>query len=242
MRILFFDTETTGGGETDRLIQLAIKEYGVPEPLLNALYKPPVPITLDSMAVHHITEKMVADKPSFIRSPDYVRVKELFEDPDTVSVAHNVPFDLSMLAREDIHPANAICTIKVAVALDPEEKIASYRLQYLRYLLGLEVEAGAHDAWDDVLVLEALFARLLAKMIETHGSEDAAVEVMIEISKRPRYFRRFKFGKYVDRQVEDVAKSDPDYLRWLLKEKQKNPALEADWIATLKKALGGSPL
>ncbi len=238
MRLYLLDTETTGGGDTDRLIQLAIKEVGVAEPVVRELYLPPVPITLDSMAIHHITPKMVADKPAFTLSPDFARVKALLEAPDAVAVAHNAPFDLAMLAREGIAPTHAICTVKVAVALDPEEKISSYRLQYLRYLLDLNIEAVSHDAWGDVLVLEALFDRLLAKMVEERGSREAAVEAMIEVSKGPRIFRRFKFGKYSGEKVEDIATRDPDYLTWLLKEKKKNPALEADWIATLEKALG----
>ena len=44
MRIIFLDTETTGNSDTDRLCQLAVKERYIDEPLINALYKPPVPI------------------------------------------------------------------------------------------------------------------------------------------------------------------------------------------------------
>ena len=63
MRIIFFDTETTGNGAEDRLVQLAIKERGVAEPIVNATYQPPLPISIESMAIHHITEKMVAERP-----------------------------------------------------------------------------------------------------------------------------------------------------------------------------------
>ena len=63
MKILFLDTETTGNSDKDRLVQLAVKERFVDEPLVNALYKPPVAISIESMAIHHITEKMVAEKP-----------------------------------------------------------------------------------------------------------------------------------------------------------------------------------
>ena len=42
-----------------------------------------------------------------------------------------------------------------------------YNLQYLRYLLELEVEAIAHDALGDVLVLEQLFERLFNKIKDT---------------------------------------------------------------------------
>lgn len=234
MRIIFFDTETTGNGAGDRLCQLAIKERGVAEPLLNALYKPPLPIAIDAMTVHHITEKMVADRPAFIESVEYADIKKLFEDEATISVAHNAAFDVSMLAREGIHPGKVICTYKVAKALDPNDLIPRYQLQYLRYLLNIEIEATAHDAFGDVAVLEALFERLLAKMIETRGSEEAAIGEMLAISARPMLFTTIRFGKHKGKRLEDVAKAERSYLEWLLAEKRKDPSGEADWIYSLE--------
>lgn len=237
MRIIFFDTETTGGAERDRLIQLAAKERGVAEPVVNAVYKPPVPISIESMAIHHITEKMVAEKPAFKDAPEYGRIKELFESPDTVVVAHNAAFDLGMLAREGIAPANVICTYKVARALDPSERVERYQLQYLRYLLALEIEAVAHDALGDVLVLEGVFERLFKKVVEQEGSEEAALAKMRRISAEPVLFTTLRFGKYKGRKIAEVARDDRGYLEWLLAAKRQNPAGEEDWIATLERAL-----
>ena len=234
MKILFFDTETTGGGERDRLLQLAIKERGVAEPLLHALYKPPVPISIDSMVVHHITPKMVEDRPAFKKAAEYRRIKELLESGDTTMVAHNAAFDLAMLAREGIEPARVVCTYKVARALDPHEVVERYQLQYLRYLLQLEVDAVAHDAWGDVLVLEAVFERLFAKLVETHGDEEAALEVACAISAEPILFSTIRFGKYKGKKLTEIAREDPGYLKWLLGAKQQSPQGEEDWIYTLE--------
>ena len=234
MRVIFFDTETTGGAEHDRLIQLAVKERGIQEPVINAIFKPPVPISIESMAIHHITEKMAADKPPFPEAAEYPAIKELFEREDTIAIAHNAAFDMGMLAREGISPRNTICTYKIARALDPNELIGKYQLQYLRYLLGIEIEANAHDAFGDVLVLEALFERLLAKMAQQHASEEEALQQMVEISSRPMLFSTLRFGKHKGKKIEDVAKTDSSYLEWLLNEKKKDPAGEADWIHTLE--------
>jgi exodeoxyribonuclease X len=235
MRIVFFDTETTGGAERDRILQLAAKERGVYASLANAIYKPPLAISIDSMAVHHITEKMAADKPQFMEAPEYADLKALFEDEQTVAVAHNAAFDLAMLSREGITPLRYICTYKVARALDTDEKIGQYRLQYLRYLLGIEIVANAHDAMGDVLVLEALFERLLGKMIKEQGGEARAIDEMIAISARPMLFTTLRFGKYRGKSLEEVAKRDASYLEWLLNEKKKSdPVGEADWIHTLE--------
>lgn len=234
MKIIFFDTETTGNGDKDRLCQLAVKERFVDEPLVNATYKPPVPISIESMAIHHITEKMVAERPHFTEAPEYEEVKKLFESPDTLAVAHNAAFDVAMLTREGVAPRTTICTYKVAYALDPNDTLPNYRLQYLRYLLELEVEATAHDALGDVLVLEALFERLLEKMKERHGSEEAALGAMLAISVQPLLFTTIRFGKHSGKRLEDIVKTDKSYLEWLLTEKQKHPVGEEDWIHTLK--------
>ena len=77
MRIIFFDTETTGNAELDRLCQLGVKDRGVATPVLNELFRPPLPITFEAMAVHQITEKMVADKPLFKNAPSYTQMKEI---------------------------------------------------------------------------------------------------------------------------------------------------------------------
>ncbi len=234
MKILFLDTETTGNSDKDRLVQLGVKERFVHEPLVNALYKPPVPISIESMAIHHITERMVAGRPAFKDAPEYPSLKDLLESDEVVVVAHNAAFDLSMLAREGITPRHTICTYKVAYALDPSDVLPNYRLQYLRYLLDLDVEADAHDAWGDVLVLEALFERLLEKMKERHGTEEAALDAMLAISARPLLFTTIRFGKHSGKRLEDLAKTDRSYLEWLLAEKKKTPAGEEDWIYTLE--------
>ena len=234
MRIIFLDTETTGNSDTDRLCQLAVKERYIDEPLINALYKPPVPISIESMAIHHITERMVAGKPAFKDAAEYVGLKDLLEHEETITVAHNATFDVAMLAREGVVPRQTICTYKLAYALDPSDILPNYRLQYLRYLLDLDVEAEAHDAWGDVLVLEALFERLAEKMKERHGTEEAALEAMLAISARPLLFTTLRFGKYNGKKIEEIVRTDREYLEWLLREKEKDPAGEADWIYTLK--------
>jgi exodeoxyribonuclease X len=234
MKILFLDTETTGNSDKDRLVQLAVKERYVDEPLVNALYKPPVPISIESMAIHHITERMVAGKSTFKDAPEYSGLKDLLESDEVIVVAHNATFDAAMLAREGITLRQTICTYKLAYALDPSDVLPNYRLQYLRYLLDLDVEAEAHDAWGDVLVLEALFERLAQKMKERHGTEEAALEAMLAISARPLLFTTLRFGKYNGKKIEEIVRTDRDYLEWLLREKEKNPAGEADWIYTLK--------
>ena len=248
-KIIFLDTETTGNEpKKDFLCQLAYKVYdvasakgsGVPKETFCELYKPPIPIPPEASAVHHITNKMVADKKTFKDSPEYSKIKKMLESPDSVMVAHNNKFDFEVVKNEDITPANTICTLRVARALDKNNVIPQYRLQYLRYYLDIDIEAEAHDALGDVLVLEKLYERLLDKIMkEEKISEEKAIEMMIDISSRPSLMNMFNFGKYNGKTVADVVKVDPGYLEWMLTQKeQTNPETEEDWIYTLRYYLG----
>lgn len=233
MKIVFFDTETTGNEPTDSLCQIAWMQDGV---MKAGLFKPAKPIPPEASAVHHISNKMVADKPAFKGSLEWQEVKDLFESDNVVVVAHNAKFDLGMLEKEDIIPKHFICTLRVARALDPDARLARYNLQYLRYALDLDVDetAAAHSADGDVLVLEQLFKRLLAKMSEQKGGDEPLKEMM-DISSLPSLIKTFNFGKHNGKDVADVAKEAPDYLEWLLKSKLENSPDDEDWIYTLKK-------
>ena len=66
------------------------------------------------------------------------------------------------------------------------------------------------------------------------GSKESALEAMLAISARPLLFTTLRFGKYNGKKIEEIVRTDREYLEWLLREKEKDPAGEADWIYTLK--------
>jgi len=237
-QIIFFDTETTGNEpKKDFLCQLA---YKINSETFCELYKPSIPIPPEASAVHHITNKMVVDKKAFQEGNDYKKIKKSFESPDSIVVAHNAKFDYEIIKKEGITPANIICTLRVARALDKENVIPQYRLQYLRYYLDIDIKAEAHDALGDVLVLEKLYERLISKIMkEENIDENKAIEKMIDISSRPSLMNMFNFGKYNGKTVKEVAQADRGYLEWMLAQKElNNPENEEDWIYTLKYYLG----
>ncbi len=236
-KLIFLDTETTGNQPAkDFLCQLAFK---TDTETFCELFKPPISIPPEASAVTHITDKHVADKKPFKKSDNYGAIKLMLEDPTSVLIAHNAKFDIAILHNDDIFPSNFICTLRVARALDTENKIPQYKLQYLRYYLGIDIEAEAHDALGDVLVLEKLFERLLAKIMKEDGvSYEEAIEKMIAISSNPSRMNLFSFGKYSGKTVAQVASMDRGYLEWMLNAKEQNPENEEDWIYTLKYHLG----
>lgn len=205
---IFIDTETTGTEEKDRLCQVAYKtEDGN---IVNAFFNPGMPIAIEAMAVHHITNEMVKNKPRFQESVEYQKLKELAGSEDSVFVAHNAKFDLDMLKRDNIHVKRWVCTLKLARFLDKNGVIPQYNLQFLRYYLGLKVNASAHDALGDIMVLEGVFSRIYAKIREMFG--DGSIDEMIKISKNPIMISRMPFGKHKGLKFNDIPN---DYLRWL---------------------------
>ncbi len=195
MKPIFLDTETTGNAPgQDRLCSIC---YKMEDQLVHELFKPPVPITVDAMAVHHITNRMVEDKGLFEESETKAELKKILDD--NILVAHNAAFDIGILETEGLNVPRHICTLRVARHLDGEEKIPRFGLQYLRYLLDLNVEnAPAHDARGDVL--------------------------MAELSQKPVLLRTMRFGKYKGMPFDEIAKKDKGYLQWLLGARQKDAA------------------
>lgn len=237
----FLDTETTGNTPTDRIVQLAYKQENADE-IISAFFKPPVPISIESMEVTHITPDMVADKPAFYQSELWEKTKALFADEKNILVAHNAAFDIMMLANDDIPVASYIDTMKLAQAVDGDGNIPSVRLQYLRYFWNLDIKLPdgvfPHDARADVIVCEQLYHKMKTDLEKATGKTgDELILEMIEISKRPRLIKVFSFGKYKGEKVADVAKKDPGYLEWLYEQKKQNPATEGDWLHTIETCL-----
>ena len=90
--LVVLDTETTGLGQRDQVVQVAVIDH-TGAPLLERLIKPSVPISAEASRVHGITPDMVRDAPSF---------PEIY--PELISVlagraiiAYNASFDRQML-------------------------------------------------------------------------------------------------------------------------------------------------
>lgn len=229
--LIFLDTETTGNDLlNDRLCQVC---YKTSDGIYSGYFKPPIPVSVKSMSITNITNKMLEDKEVFRGSA----MKKDLENRLTggILVAHNAKFDCAMLEAEGMAVPRRICTLRVARHLDPNNLIPEYGLQYLRYYLDLETEeAIAHSAEGDVKVLCALFDRLLAKMEKEGLSKEKAIAEMLDVSSRPSLFRLFNFGKYKDRKIEEVVKTDRGYLQWMLDKKLEEGSQDEDWIHTLE--------
>ena len=93
--VLILDTETTGRGKRDEIIEIALIDTTGKKRFLS-LCKPEKPIPIKAMQVHKITDRMVANAKTW---PDiHKAVKKLFKRADYV-LAWKAEFDESMLRQ-----------------------------------------------------------------------------------------------------------------------------------------------
>jgi len=227
-RIVYIDCETTGIEEEDRLVQVAYK-YRDYDASIVEYFKPQVPISVEAMSVHHITNEMVADKKQFMGSEMHSNLKIEFEDVGDIFVAHNAKFDIDMLQKEGIEVPHSICTLKVAHDWDKKAELTMHNLQYLRYYLGLKFDEpiNPHDALSDVLVLEKLY--------EFFISEGYTALEMEAITAKPIILKKMPFGKH---RGEFFDKIPRDYIIWGLKNMDKmDENLEATFKYWINKGI-----
>jgi len=245
-KYIILDTETTGTGESDKIIQLGYMVLGKPSERVevhNEFCSCDTQISLGAMETHHITPNMVEGKPLCTDMQAYQRLVELNSD-DNYMIIHNAPFDLGMLEKEGFkNQMQLIDTLRCAKHLYAEQDF--HRLQYLRYSLELykdeEAEAEklgvvikAHDAIGDVLILK-LFMSALTKRVKENYPNDNPMQKLVELSKQPVYMNKpLRFGKNKGKTIEDLVISDRGYIDWM----RKNMDLDEDMQYTIKRALG----
>lgn len=225
-KFVLLDTETTGAGDSDRIIQLGYMVLdGKSVDVYNDLCSAEVPIGYGAMEVHGITPDMIEGKPVCTQTNAFQTLQEL-NTPDNVLIIHNAPFDLGMLAKEDFTSRmRLIDTLRCARHLFEDEE--AHRLQYFRYRLGLYkieqaeadalgIEVKAHDAIGDVLVLK-LFLTELRKRLQERFEGVNPIDKMVELTQTPVFYTRpLKFGKYKGKTLTEIAEADRGYLTWML--------------------------
>ena len=242
-KYIILDTETTGAGENDRIIQLGYMVLGAKEiEVHNEFCSSEVPISYGAMEVHSITPDMIEGKPLCTETEAYKRLLEL-NTPENYVIIHNAVFDIGMLEKEGFSlNMKLIDTLRCARHVYADEE--AHRLQYFRYKMGLYkeekaeadklgIEVKAHDAIGDVLTLK-LFLSELRKSVQEKFVGENPVEKMVALTKEPIFVKSFRFGKYKGKDLADVAHEDAGYLRWMLKSMD---TLDADLKYSIEKVL-----
>lgn len=166
---------------------------------MSHLVRPDRPISAQAMAIHRITEEMVADKP-------WIEEVVPFYQGSPWYVAHNASFDRRVLPEMD---GEWICTMKMARRLWPGIKYSNMAL-YKSRKLSVATPQGLHHhrALYDCYITAAL-------LIDIMNVSGWTAEQMVDVIGRPALLRTFTFGKYRGQEVAEIARDDPGYLRWL---------------------------
>lgn len=215
MRFRCIDFETTGiptEDDTHAIVEIGWCDVG--DAPRSVLCNPGRPIPPEAMAVHHITDEMVRDATGDIG---------VIDSNECYFVAHNADYE-----RQFYQPATPyICTYKVAMRLWPDAP--SHGLQFLRYYLALDVDAGLamppHRAGPDAYVCAALMSRILEEGRVT-------VDEMVRWSSGPALLPRVTFGKHKGADWADVP---TDYLEWIVFKSDMDRDIKANANHHLKK-------
>lgn len=217
-RCIFYDTETTGlSPEKDRIVELAAYD-----PTLGAqfvtLIHPGCFIPQEASRIHHITDEMVANAPSFSAAWSAFTA---FCEGDVLLIAHNNDaFDMPFLKEECARNQQPFIScafldsLKWARRYRPD--LPRYTLQFLRETYGIPSNQ-AHRALDDVIVLHQVFAAM---------TDDLSPDALLMLMQKKKMLRVMPFGKHQGTLLHQLPR---DYLAWLRKsgalEKSENSEL-----------------
>jgi exodeoxyribonuclease X len=237
MKIIILDTETTGSAQSDRICQLSFlvcnEELEI-ETIYNDLCTPPLPISFEAMAIHHITPEMLEGKVNCQESRAYKALCEL-NHPSNLLVIQNAAFDLGMLEKEGFtSQMQLIDTFRILRAYYPNDGTSS-SLQYKRYQWGLYhfeaeqcqqlgITLSAHDALSDVIVLKNLFEKL---------SNEHSLPKMILACEAPMILEYIPYGKHKGKRFGEIAKVARGDLHYML----KSESLDQDIKASIEHSL-----
>ena len=223
MKLLTIDTETSGlapaegTGVCDLAIACVDEDFQVYWKI-ESLIDPECIISPGAMGVHHITQEMVADKPTlgeFMREHKYP-----FDDAD-VFIGHNCHFDLRFVRDYLPDSFHVIDTLKLSRILWPD--LDSHKLQTLRYTFGLDA-GSAHRAMGDVITTISL-ARHICEEVGTDA------QGLLQLMNAPLPLTtRIKFGKHKGERLCDLPIT---YVRWLVDKADIEPDLREALAARL---------
>lgn len=233
-----FDTETTSLDFRDaEIIQLATADYASNWAITyDRFYKPSLPIPPEVSAITYITNRMVANAPSFASEKE--KVQGLLTDKPFL-IAHNAFYDEKVLTNHGLKYSPIICTMRMAKKLyESDEKITAYNLSYLRYALDLPIDDDviAHRADQDAFVTAVLFEHLLNYAIEQwHIKKDGDIgQQLIDWLAEPIIMHTMPFGKHKGQKMQDVPLS---YWQWALENmdslNEDKPEFDRDFSASV---------
>ncbi len=226
--LVFFDLETTGLDIlNDRIVQFAFVKVSPDRTLdeWSELVNPGIPIPPEASRVHHITDEMVADKPTFAEWAPRVHAYLVGCDLAGFNVA---AFDLPFLQAElercgQPLPLQEMRVIDAQVIFhknEPRNLAAAYR-----FYCGSEL-VDAHDALADVRATVRILDAQLNRYRELPSAMDALHKYCAPrnsrfvTADRKFYWRNgeavLAFGKHRGKSLQWLVENERDYLNWII--------------------------
>lgn len=169
------DIETTGGGATARITEIAIFRFDGSKIVdtYHSLVNPETYIPPFITNLTGIDNEMVKDAPTFYDIQDSVRKLT----KDAWFVAHNVKFDYGFIQREfnaldEYYKRDLLCTVQLSRKIFPGLK--SYSLGNLCGSLNIKLE-NRHRAHGDAAATVKLFEMLMQNDLKGHIPQDATL-------------------------------------------------------------------
>jgi len=164
---IFLDTETTGVGLYDLVIEVGIVDLDG-NVLFNSLINPGRPIPLDSSKVHGITDEMVADAPTL--NTAWSEIEDILHE--RAIGMYNAEFDYRLMKQSaenaglpwTVHRNQAFCVMNMFAAWYGEwnrraNNFRSQKLEFAGKFCGIDLPNN-HHAVDDAKLTAALLKYL----------------------------------------------------------------------------------
>lgn len=182
--------------------------------LFDQLYSVDEPISFAAMAVHHILESDLLNKPhysSFTLPPDTQYI-----------IGHNIDYDIRAIEKCGVNTSSikAICTLALARRVWPDAE--AHNISALIYMISKGSEKAremikkAHRADMDII----LTANILMHIV--HQLNINSMEELYAASEDARIPRSINFGKHRGTNIVDLP---ADYIQWLLRQDDLDPYL-----------------
>lgn len=239
--IVFFDLETTGINiGSDRIVEICMFKV-LPDGtsvLKHEVVNPTIPIPAVVSKIHGIWDKDVVDKPTFAVVAK--QFSQFIENCDLAGFNSN-RFDIPLLAEEflraevdfDVKNRRFVDVQNIFHKMEPRTLSAAYKFYCNKDL------TNAHTAEADTM---ATYEILVSQIEKYQGVEltdkdgnvtTPVVNDMKALSEMSFYNKQadlagqivfndkdeeiFNFGKYKNRSVAEIFKSEPSYYDWMMK-------------------------
>ena len=234
--LVFFDLETTGiDPYNDRIVEISVLKI-LPDGTRCSPYtrriNPGRPIPAEATSVHHITDEMVKNEPTFEAIAP--KLKEFLKDCDLAGYNSN-RFDVPMLVEEfkraglplDMSGVKLVDVQTIYHKREPRTLVAAYR-----HYCGRDLE-GAHSAEADITATyEVLLGQLdmyddLPRDIDglaeyTSNGKSGRFESKITFNSEGEPC--FNFSKFKGQTVKDVFTNNPGMINWCLDPQRSFPS------------------